>query len=339
MSISQVLEKYKEATTSDTFAKYEKGFSDKIVSALSKGYVQQLCEPCLVRIVEDVVNSVRSFNDKGQRPYFELSTKSIFIHGNKSHVRFKYYGNWIDSIELGDLIFIISIVYQSKKYFEKITINQFKRDKNKPKSTSWGITNKKQLYFLSRFPAFEGVKGLIPKKTYYLPNHSGCLGSYGLLHKPGDFAFVSATRLNYFIGDRTTLKMTELYNLVDVRVRHPFQWWGEIFYPWIGFILGNCHFSNDVFSFVHDYLRASIGEPVFTRIGVGNPQVRLFLDDLMSAIKSKGKREKSEKMQDFVNEFRKFSYVDIEDLGRHNRDGDFDGGGIGIIHTTIDLGE
>lgn len=338
MSIDKVLEEYRDVVRSDVFVRYEKQFADKIVSELSKGYLGGLPEPRLVETVEGIVNSVHNFSETSHQPYFEISTRSIFIHGNKSQVQFKYYGNWVNSIELGDLIFIISVVHNGKKHFEKITTNQFKKEKSSSKRISWGITNKKQLYLLSRFPPFRGVKGLVPKRMRYLPNNSGCLGSYGLLYEPGDFAFVSATGLDSFMGDRKTLKMKELHNLSNITLKGPF-YWCETFCPLNWHILGNCHFSNDVFSFVHEYLRANIGESVFSRMGIDNPQVRIFLGELISIIESKARREKSEDMLNFVNEFRRFPYFDIEGLNQINRDIDPEGGGIGIIHTTIDLGE
>ena len=75
----------------------------------------------------------RNLNVKDYRAYTELSTKSIFIHGNRSRVRFDYYDKKTNPVELGDLIFIISIVYNKRKYFEKITINQFKKDEKTQK--------------------------------------------------------------------------------------------------------------------------------------------------------------------------------------------------------------
>jgi len=317
MSIEKALQKYIDVVKSDGFVEYEKKFADRIISALSKGYIRGLHETLLVK---DIVNSVSDFEKVSHQPYFKLFTKSIFIHGQKSLVQFNYYGKRTNSIELGDLIFIISIVYNKRKYFEKVTINQFKKDKSKSRSIVWNITNNKQLYLLSRFPAFIGVKGLVPKRNCYLPNYSGCLGSYGLLHKPGNFVFVSATRLDSFMGDKKTLKRKELYDLVNARIRHLIHW-HNFLYPAGRYIFNNCHFSNDVFNFVHEYLRMNIGELVSTKIGMDNPQARNFIDELKSIIESKAKKEKS-KGQDRFNE-----RVDIG----------FEDGGIGIIHTTIDL--
>lgn len=337
MTLDRVIEKYAKTVKSDVFVRYEKDFADKMLSALSKNYLKALHEPSLVQVVEGIVNSVQYLNAKGPRLLFELTTKSIFIHGNKSQVQFNYYGKSTNSVELGDLIFILSVVYNGTKYLEKLTINQFKKDKRKSRSISWNISNKKQLYLLSRFPTFRGVRGLIPKKEYDLPNYSGCLGSYGLIHKPGDFAFVSATRLDSFMGCRKTLKFKELSNLIDIRFNR-IPDCCPIFYPTFRHILGNCHISYDVYKFIDEYLRASVGEPVFAKIGLDNSQARTLLHDLLTAVKTKAKRAKSKRMLNFVESFRKFPYPDKGE-NRSNEDIDFDpeGGGIGIIHTTIDL--
>ena len=98
------------------------------------------------------------------------------------------------------MIFIVSVYFQGKKYFEKLTINQFKKAN---KTSSWSIKNKEQLFLLSRFPVFRGIQGsIIDEKNYAIPNYSGCLGSYGFLYKPGDFAFVSATKLDSYVGQK-----------------------------------------------------------------------------------------------------------------------------------------
>jgi hypothetical protein len=177
-----------EVIRSDVFARYEKEFAQRIISGLSNGYLQKLYETQLVQTLQDVVNHVHDLSMKDPLSSFELSTSSIFIHGNKSQVTFDYYGENKPG-ELGDLIFIISLVLNRQIYFEKLTVNQFKRDKTGQKSIAWEIDHK-QLYLLSRFPKFRVVKGLIPKKEFSLPNYSGCLGSFGLLYRPGDFVFV-----------------------------------------------------------------------------------------------------------------------------------------------------
>jgi hypothetical protein len=232
-------------------------------------------------------------------------------------------------------------VLNGRRYFEKITLNQFKKDMAKHRGISWSLDNEEQLYLLSRFPSFTGVRGsLVPIKKHSLPNHSGCLGSYGLLYKPGDFAFVSATRLSLFAGGKKTLKMAELHDLADDRVTHVFCWAPVLISP-LWNIFGNCHFCQDAFNFVDEYLKMNVGEPVFMMAGMDSPQARSFLQELMSAIESKAKKEGDQGMHDFVKEFRQFPYENEEGQDRfdENPDFDFEGGGIGIIHTTIDLGE
>lgn len=339
-----MIEKYFEVAVSEALSRHEKEFSRRMISGLSEGYRQEKKEPSLVRIVEYVVNSVGSFSSKPSQPYFGLSTKSVFIHGQKSQVQFEYYGKKTNSIELGDLVFIISIVFNRKKYLERLTINQFKRapqrKRAKPKATSWSISNRKQLYLLSRFPVFTGVKGLIPRENFSLTNHSGCLGSYGLLHEPGDFAFVSATRLDSYLGGRSSLRRKELHRLEKGELGDYYGWMTP-FPSTAWWIFGNCQFSHNVHRFSYHYLRMNIGEPVYSKIGLDNPSARELLEQLMTAIGVKARKEKSRPILSFLTEFNRFPYADKEDRGQSDRDMSFDseGGGLGIIYTCIDLGE
>jgi hypothetical protein len=332
----KVIENYREALRSDIYASYQKGLAGRIISALSRSYLEKLHEPLMVGIVEDVVNSVKNFKMTDRKIPLELSTKSVFIHGNKSQVQFKYYGKQTRPIELGDLIFISSIVFNGRKYFEKMTINQFKKDISKRQHISWSISNKKQLYLLSRFPTFRGVKGIIPKKNYDLPNYSGCLGSYGLLYKPGDFAFVSATRLDPFMSFKSALKITELDILANYRTQQALYWLPEL-YPFFG----NCHFCLNVFNFMHEYLRMNIGEPIFMETGENNYQAREFLSEIMSLIEIEAKKTNSQELLSFISSFRQFPYADKRKPNRFDEASDFDseGGRIGIIYTTINVSE
>jgi hypothetical protein len=338
MSIERVLNKYEELMKSDLFLGYEKEFADRMISALSKGYQQGLHEPPLVKVVEDVVNSVNGFVARNPKTQVRLSTKSIFVHGSKSQVEFDFYGQNAQR-ELCDLIFLVSIVLNGQKYFEKMTLNQFKKDKIEHSTTLWSLDNREQLYLLSRFPSFTGIKGsLVPLKKHSLANYSGCLGSYGFLYAPGDFAFVSATRLSLFLGDKKTLRIEELYGLADNKVSYVLGWAPLPIHPLWYTLFGNCHFCHHVFSFVDEYLKMNIGEPVFMKVGLDNPQSRNFLYELMDAIENKAKKEGDRRTLDFINEFNRFPY---EDKNRSDKDPDFDfeGGEIGIIHTIIDLGE
>ena len=367
MNIERLVRKYIDATKSDTFVRYEKEFAQQITSALAKGYLQGLHEPPLVQIVEDMVNSLRSLTMRNNRTYFELSTSSVFIHGNKSQVEFDYYGQSAQR-ELGDLIFIVSVVFNGKKYFEKFTINQLKKDKRSSKSILWSIENKKQLYLLSRFPTFRGVRGsLIPMRDFNLQNYSGSLGSYGFLHVPGDFAFVSATKLESYLGSRKTINGNDLYRLHGSLSNYPCRLLGighprdieEWFYicrklcryeklfcglgqcwPNIG-ILGNCHCTQNIHDFVDKYLKLCLGEPTLTEIGMNNPSAHAFLVDLLSSLKRLAGRRKEEKVCEFVDSFFSYRYAGGQGGREISENIEFDpeGGGIGIIYTTINLGE
>lgn len=344
MSANSVVGKFANIVKTDDFVKYEKDLADEIVSALSNRYTQGKGEVSLVHAIEDIFKKTKNFQTISQA--FTISTKAIFIHGNKSHVKFNYYGQPATK-ELGDLIFISSVVHDNKKYFEKITINQSKRDEKKAKRSSWDIYEKKQLYLLSRFPTFEGVRGIVPKKKYHLPNYSGCLGSYGLLCRPGDFSFVSATRLDSYLGQNNSLKKTELYNLDDKSLGSSYVGcpiisptaWVIYFSPHN--ILRNCHFSSDVYDFIHEYLRMNVGEPVFIKDGLSNLQAKRFLLELLSAIRTKVKREQDEEAVTFIDEFLKIQYADDGKQNGFDEKLDFDpeGRGIAIIHTSINLRE
>ena len=50
--------------------------------------------------------------------------------------------------ELGDIIFIISIIFNGQKYFEKFTINQFKKDVQRKRAVSWNIKRRTTLFVI-----------------------------------------------------------------------------------------------------------------------------------------------------------------------------------------------
>src|SRR5207249_11496126 len=122
-------------------------------SVLSLRYSKGSYEPSLVKVVEDVVNSLNGFRSTSPGGELQIFTRALFIHGSKSYVEFDYYAQKAKK-ELGDIIFIVSAVYKGRKYFEKVTINQAKKDRTKPRRPRWAI-DQKQLYLLSRFPNFE----------------------------------------------------------------------------------------------------------------------------------------------------------------------------------------
>jgi len=109
-----VLKKYVDTIRSETFLEYEKEFAQKICSAMEEGYSRGFHEP---KIVETIVKNVHNYKIRNEEQSFEISTKSIFIHGQRSQVKFSYYGQEMQR-ELGDLIFIANIVFNGEKYFE-----------------------------------------------------------------------------------------------------------------------------------------------------------------------------------------------------------------------------
>ena len=186
--------RYVHLIQTESFAKYEKDFTRRIQEGLIKGFNQGFNELDLVREIANSVNRMSKSFDK-----FKITTRGIFIHGSRSRVEFEYYGKRVRR-ELGDLIFILSIIYNRKKYFEKLTISQAKKGDSRLR---WNLSNREQVYLLSRFPQFRGVKGsIIPSRDFNLPNYSGCLGSFNLLFEPGDFIFISAQRLENIVANK-----------------------------------------------------------------------------------------------------------------------------------------
>jgi len=357
MPIDEVVEKYLQLINTEHFAKYEKDFAYKVQMGLNEGYNRGFYEPAMVSVIEGIVNKLNGLSISANR--FKISTKSIFIHGNKSQVEFEYYGQRVQR-ELGDLVFILSVIYNGKKYFEKFTISQFKKDDD---SLRWNISNKEQLYLLSRFPSFRGTRGsIVPMREFNLPNFSGCLGSFNLLFRPGDFVFVSAPQLESFIGNRKSINIINVSKLLEPPSSYftypiPFDWphIEEFFYFWrklwrhgmpipffppyfIG-ILGFSRSASNIHDFVDKYLRGYIGELTYSDIGVYNTPAFDFLHELFSAIMRKAQKEKKTEFMNFVNEFFEHPYGGNKGGMREGIEFDYEGGGIGIIYTSINLGE
>ena len=249
----------------------------------------------------------------------------------------------------------------AKKYFERFTISQFKKSGDKLR---WNMSNKEQLYLLSRFPTFRGVKGsIIPMENFNLPNFSKCLGSFNLLFPPGDFIFTSAVPLEVIVGHRKSISMSYLLKLWKYFYPHlyypelidlefieklPYIWF-KIHRPGLHYIcfpllycidiIGNSLYAPNIHDFVDKYLRGCIGEQVYSYIGIYNRSALNFLCKLLSAILQKAQREKITHLIDFVKEFFEYPYGEDERGIREDIRFDYGGGGIGIIHTLINLGE
>lgn len=66
----------------------------------------------MLSVIERIINKLNGLSVLTNR--FKISTKSIFIHGNKSQVEFEYYGQRAQR-ELGDLVFILSVIYNGRR--------------------------------------------------------------------------------------------------------------------------------------------------------------------------------------------------------------------------------
>jgi len=360
--MEEVIRKYIAAIKSTDFIRYEKRFSNAIVAALTKGFQKGHREDRIVKVIESIINKIHDL--RGSADDAHITTNAAFVHGNKSHVEFDCYGGKTTK-ELGDMIFIISVIFKKRKYLEKMTICSFKKEP--PRDPKWQI-DREQLYLLSRFPEFKGVRGIAPKGTEHaLPNYSGCLGAYALLYRPGDFAFLSATRLERFLGPRKSLRRNDLH-LVSYRDEycHAFRFSIKQFPTF--FMLrdmicmalkfsgqsdlwvcpdthfDDCHFADNVFDFTHKYLTMGIGEPLYMKDALSNAQARRFLLQVMNALKRKTSDETvcATRCDTVADGFLRYGYAtDALDDTKHvaNTESDNDGGSIGIVHTTINLGE
>ena len=352
--IEDVELKYFQLVKTEGFAKYAKDFADRVQKVLCEGYEQKLNEP---EIVEKITNNLNGLSTSFNK--VQISTKGIFIHGNRSQVEFEYYGKK-EQGELGDLILILSVIYKGRKCFEKFTISQFKKDNDKLR---WDLSNRKQVYLLSSFPPFRGIKGsIIPMKTFNLPNYSGCLGSFNLLFRPGDFVFVSGLKLASMLRNRKSIGIGSVskfweqpsyyfIHLEDIeffyflqekwkqhlRDRRPIPFF---LIDYVG-ILGVSHSAFNVYDFVDKYLRGNIGELIYSyrgNMGFYNIPAFNFLRELLSATMEKARGLGETEILKFVNEFFRYPHGDGEG-GPRGVDFDYEGGNIGIISTSINLGE
>ena len=321
----EVISRYLKYINSDDFKEYAVKFAFKIRETLIGGYKSGIGEIYIVKNLVENLDGLKTPDNKG----FKIYTKSIFIHGSKSYVEFQYNGKMVYS-ELGDLIFILSVIYKDKKYFEKLTISQFKKEYR----CRWNF-NEKQVYLLSHFPAFRGKKGYVPKdKWFHLCNNSGCLGSFNLLFEPDGFVYMSAEMLEQFLRNIKHLKVSEV--LLTYYDRYFCSWYRQLytltFYA-NHTILDFCHFAPDILYFTDNYLRGNIGEMTCSCIGNYNKSASEFIRELVKGLKKReGKKE-------FAEEFLRYKCVCNDKNNDETPEFDFEDGGIGIIWTIINLGE
>jgi hypothetical protein len=105
-------------------------------------------------------------------------------------------------------------------------------------------------------------------------------------------------------------------------------------------ILGFSRYASNIHDFVDKYLRGYIGELIFSdNIGVYNAPAFDLLRELFSAIMRKAQKEKRTELINFVNEFFSHPYSGNKGDMREGIEFDYEGGGIGVIYTLINLGE
>ncbi len=360
--IINCIKKYVEITEEEQFIIHWKELAKRLLNGINNEYQQKSHEPDIVNTIETIINNIGQFRAKNRN--FNISTNSIFIHGPKYLVEFEYYGKKTRR-ELGDIIFILSVVYNGRKFFEKMTINQVK----KTTKTSWNFGNnssKEQLYLLSRFPSFMGAnRSLIPMKEFNLPNISGCLGSHGLLYSPGDFALISSKELEVILSGKNRLKLKNLIERIPPNITccfpccllykydidfeeclyilHKFLHFYPKYFKPLPFIcnlpiLGSSCISYNVYDFSNKYLVGHIGELIYAKKLPRNRSAYQFLQDLLNAIRRKAEREQSKNVLDFISSFYQYEY-DNDNVDREYGESNYEGGGIGIIHTTVNLGE
>jgi transglutaminase-like putative cysteine protease len=183
-----------------------------------------------------------------------------------------------------------------------------------------------------------------------------------LLFRPGDLIFVSAPLLESLVGNRKSIGIADVYKFWEPSnyyLTYPiylswfhmdellyFLWklWRNglltpFFPPYFIGILGFSHFSPNIHEFVDDYLRGNIGELIYSYIGKYKTPALDFLHELLSAIMRKAQRERRAEIMDFVNEFFRYPYGNGEGGLKEGVEFDYEGGGIGIIYTSINLGE
>jgi hypothetical protein len=349
---SRAIARYSESVKEEAFAKYEKELAERINQELCNALASNMREEDVVESLEKLINAFGAVSQtKGD--LFTIVPKTVFIHGypKRSGVEFSRYGKE-EMCELGDLVFILSVIFRDLKYFEKVSICQFKKEGKR--GTTWKI-EEKQLFLLSRFPTFKGVKGsIVPAKRINLANYSECLGSYGLFYRPGEFAFVSAKWLSHYMGNAKSIDGKDIFALF--RYLDGFRYHPSVFFNnwhmcvWCGhpaIVLRNDLFAFNVYDFVDRYLHGNIGEYVFSVVGDYDPAVRCFLWELMNGLKQWADEEDNGKMKalvenyfryKFVTEVRKQSDDDNEWRNGHIEPNTAESsGGLGVVHVTIEL--
>ncbi len=111
------------------------------------------------KVVERLVNNLNTHNFPPTRSFFKIEPRSVFIHGGKSHVKYKW-GKQEKRCELGDAVFIVELRRRGLPSLIKLTFSQFKRLEPDKIWTPKKNGDFKQLLLLALFPEFEGISGI-----------------------------------------------------------------------------------------------------------------------------------------------------------------------------------
>jgi len=356
------LEKYCSFIKQNGFQNFAVRMADMLDSMIKN---ERLNEPQVVKGIVQRLNGLR---------HAGVCIHAAFIH-QKPYVRF-YDDDFAEKkAELGDLIFIVSVIHKKKKIFERMTINQAKKGPT-PKIDA------KQLFLLSHFPAFR-LPGKWGGKVYALPNYSHCLGSHSLLGNK--FTFISSVLLDYALrlgqcssvdGLRKWFTYEDFlfpylilnnasFNTINlciskfVRETGKVGWWERLC---LGFFSRYCQcwrmilvpvptvlnigYTWTAEQFVISYLLSWIGEIVWENSRSPNLQAWVLIQDIVNSMAALG----DEKAKEFVQKFREFSYrgeswskkrmVSVSNNGENIYGKSEQGnGGFGIIYTEVNLDE
>lgn len=285
----------------DVFIQYCKDFADKVSETINTGYKSGKKEPKIVKEVIDTINKVKGIPGiYGKGKKFSLETKAAFIHGYRSQVKFNVSG-CEKRRELGDIVFISTLAWKRKIAVQRITFNQVKKDSESRKAY-WEIPSD-QLYLLTNFPSFTGVKGSIfAGKTFNLISKTGCLGSYGFLTYPNDFGFLSSPILDLILSGRTSVRKRDLVALYPL-IPGQNCFFNSVYPP------RSIHYAQNLFDFVRYFCNIMIGEYVCCCNYINDP-IKGILDMIINYLNAlSSSASESESLKALVTSLKYFDYM------------------------------
>ncbi len=266
-----LMDEFKKTIRSNQFLMDQKRLASSLRWCTKRGYSAGKKEPDLIK---DIVCRIK----KEGGGFLSVKLNAEFIHGNLSQVTYGHiHGK--NSVELGDLIIISSITKNGIVLFRKVSFNQAKKSNH----LVWKL-EPNQLYLLSHFPTFTGVKGIFSKtKCYCFRNNSRCLGSYLLLN-PNDMIFISAFLLDTLCSIQNSKSFSLKKNIDSI---FPFYFASKI--------AKKDYFRNTLlcmnhFDFVEEWTQFNIGEMIISSQKLyypPNTQVKESFVELMHQIQQR----------------------------------------------------